>query len=108
MKTCEEVAKDLVNRRIAENGDVDDFVKGTLCSCVPARDGEPSIWLYMGMPLYADRAGDTCIRLKRGQLGVVLHWPDRSEHRVFNAAVLWDDIVNPKPKQMALWPEVSD
>jgi len=107
MNLCEKVAVDFIRKEIERNMTPEAIASLKATSCTPASDGQPVIWTYMGWPLYTDRAGDHAVKLKRGQIGVVLHWPERSEYRIFKVAQIWDDIVNPKPKQLPLWAEME-
>lgn len=70
--------------------------------------GDPDTYIYWGNSMYLDRAGDAPLKLKAYQMGVVFFWHDgRTEHAVFDMRELWDDLVNPKPKQLSLWGEVA-
>lgn len=90
-------------KRSQENGwKLEQLIGKTLsCSVSP---GDPVMYVYRGNRMYLDRAGDVPIKLKAYQMGVVFLWRDgRAEHAIFDIRELWDDIVNPKPKQLSFW-----
>lgn len=70
--------------------------------------GDPTVWIYRFNTMYKDRAGDERVKLKRHEMGVVLHFKDgHSESAIFDYRQLWRDIVDPQPKQLSFLDLIS-
>lgn len=109
MTTLHAAAITYLRRQIDHGHSLDSFLRWQPRSVTPAILPAPAIWLYVGGHMFADAVGDHRIRLKPHQIGVTFCWRDgRNEHAIFDARKLWDDIVNPKPVQLCLWPEIEE
>lgn len=88
--------------------DLDAWLKTGHSGLTPARDGQPSMHYTCGGDLYLTKDGSGAhLRIKRHQIGVVFYFADgHSEFNVFDIRLLWEDIINPKPTQLEMWPEL--
>lgn len=96
-------ATDYLRRHIERGCQLTALLVAHPCAMTPSTDTTPSVWVKVGGLMFADPAGDERVKLKLYQIGVAFYWRDgRNEHAVFDARQLWDDIVNPKPVQLAM------
>lgn len=105
MTTCHAEAVAFIRGYIDWGWTLEAFLAARKVEFYPGAGTLPTIWIIVGRWLYLDAAGDKCIRLKPHEIGVAFH--DKSghnQHAIFDARRLWDDILNPKPVQLTLWP----
>lgn len=105
MTTLEAAAVAYLRQHIDQGWPLDKFLVGRPCAVTPAVPPEcPAIWIYVGGHMFADAVGEERVKLKPWQMGVTYCWRDgRNEHAIFDARVLWENVVDPKPKQLELW-----
>lgn len=98
-----DAANDVLRRHIASGFTLESLIDSHTAWISPPHDGHPSTWITLGGTLYPDKDGGQGIKLKRHQLGVAFYYADRtSAHAIFDVRELWEEIVNPKPTQLAL------
>jgi len=106
MNQLEAAAMAFIRRHVESSWTLEAFTARQRCEVIPARNGQPSVWVMVGGRLSPTHDGGKCIRLRPHQIGVAFYWPGgRDEYAVFDVRRLWDDIVNPKPVQLEMWPE---
>lgn len=91
-----------------QRGDVDTFLKTGHSGITPATGDQPTMHYTCGGTLYLTKDGNgASLRIKRSEIGVIFHFEDgHSEADVFDIRALWDDIKNPKPTQLEMWPDL--
>lgn len=113
MTTCHAEAVAFIRKYIDWGWTLEAFLAARKVEFYPGAGTLPTIWIVVGRWLYLDAAGDKCIRLKPHEIGVAFHYRDgvaevdgHNQHVIFNVRRLWDDILNPKPVQLPLWPDL--
>lgn len=82
--------------------------QGRYVGARPPSDETPAIHYTTGGYLFPKKDGGDGIKLKRHEFGVIFYFADgHSEYEIYDLRQLWDDIKNPKPTQLELWPELS-
>lgn len=67
--------------------------------------GEGQVWINVaGGALFLNLGSTQRVKVKAHQIGVAIYKKDApGEHEIFDLRELWEDVVNPKPKQLELW-----
>lgn len=98
----------LIEPYVKRGDDLDTFLTYHLGGCAPAREGQPAIYYTCGGTLWLTKDGNgASLRIKRSEIGVIFHFADdHSEFNTFDIRTLWEEIKNPKPTQLEIWPDL--
>jgi len=108
MRTPQEIAIACIQHAIEHGQTVEGLLRTWQCGCEPDL-GDGSVWINIaGGRLYPNKESSENIKVKPFQIGVSIYRKDgNNAYGIFDVREIWEELINPKPKQLSLFEVMS-